>query len=109
MLELKLAGLKLQVSYVHTGGNIDLLNQLTLETRQQKAPFRVSRIYRWQESSREARRGCAPGKAANKGLLFVLVGAAVTVPWAARRDSIRGGARVFRYDLQSRFHTLIRL
>lgn len=70
--------LKLHVSSMHTGGNTDLLNQLTLETRQQKAPFRVSGIPRWQESSSSVRTGCAPGKAANKGLLFVLVGAALT-------------------------------
>lgn len=43
-----------------------------------------------------------PGQAANKGLLFVLVGAAVTVPRAGGRESIRGRARIFRYDLQSR-------
>lgn len=71
-------GLQTQVSLMCTGGNTDLLNQLTLETRQQKAPFRVSGIPRWPESSSSARTGCAPGKAANKGLLFVLVGAALT-------------------------------
>lgn len=69
-------GLKLQVSSMCTGGNTDLLNPLTLETRQPKAPFRVFGISRRQESSSE-RTGCAPGKAANKGLLFVLVGAAL--------------------------------
>lgn len=43
-----------------------------------------------------------PGQAANKGLLFVLVGAAVTLLWAGIRESIRGGARTFRQDLRSR-------
>lgn len=71
-------GLKLQVNSMCNGGNTDLLNQVTLETRQQKAPFRVSGIPRWQESSSSVRIECAPGKTANKGLLFVLVGAALT-------------------------------
>lgn len=43
-----------------------------------------------------------PRQTANKGQLFVLVGAAVTVPWAGGRERIRGGARIFRYDLLSR-------
>jgi len=46
-----------------------------------------------------------PRQAANKGLLFVLVGAAVAVPRAGGRESFRGGARIFRYDLQSRAFT----
>lgn len=67
MLELKLAGLNLQVTYTRTGRNTDLLKQLTLEIGQQKAPFRVSRIHGWQESSSEARTGRAPGRQLTKG------------------------------------------
>lgn len=97
MLELKVAGLRFQVTYICTGGNTDLLNQLTPEIRQLSGSLGSTD---GKGSSREARTGCAPGKAANKGLLFVLMGAAVTVPGAGGRKSIRGGARIFRYDYE---------
>lgn len=96
MLKLKLAGLKLQVTYICTGGNTNLLNRLTSENRQLSGSLGSTD---GKGSSREARTGCALGKAANKELLFVLMGAAVTLPGAGGRKSIRGGARIFRYDL----------
>lgn len=60
-------GLKSQVSSMCTGGNTDLLHQLTLETRQEKAPFRVSGIPRWQESSSSAGQGMPQARQLTKG------------------------------------------
>lgn len=58
-------GLPEAPGYLHV--HRELSNQITLDTVQQRAPFRASMIYRWQESSREGRAGSAQTRQLTKG------------------------------------------